>query len=493
MKSGVFSISSIKTLIRNINNRAFKDSLYSKLVATYSAVIFISFVFMAILLSIWFENHYYSERKEALLAEAGVFNEMMEGLVNGTINPEAMNQELYALDRLLDTKIWLVDRWNFIIASSRKQEDNLLTWVTAGEVNQVLKGEVIEKEGVFQDDQKTPMLTVAFPLVVNNTIVGAAIMNSPIYEIRSALRKVYLVIWISALFAVAISTFIIYSLSQKILIEPLYNINSIARDISNGNFEKRVDILSKDEIGELAESFNYMADTLQNLENLRKDFIANISHELRSPITSIRGFLQGILDGTIPEDRHRYYLDIALNESKRLTRLISDILDLSRLESKEFSLKLETFDINETIRVNILRFENEIEYKKLNVDVTLAGEGLYVIGDRDRIGQVLSNLIDNAIKFTGEEGSIGIDTKTDGKKVIVSVRDTGPGIPENEQKLIWDRFHMVDKSRTNKKGTGLGLSIVRQIINQHGGKIWVESKEGEGTAFSFTLSLDQSI
>lgn len=494
MEKRLFSIPLFRDLYKRLKNRFVKDSLYSKLVATYFAVIFISFVFLAVLLSIWFENYYYDQRKQALLKEAEVFNGMMEEFAKGEKDPQSLRQELNALDRLLNTKIWFIDRYTFIVASSREDENSLVSsWITVEEIGQALKGKTIAKEGVFQDRFKTPMLTVAFPLVVDNKIYGAAIMNSPIYEIRGALRKVYLVIWISAIFAITISTFIIYSLSQKILIEPLYNINRIARDISNGEFAKRVNITSRDEIGELAESFNYMADTLQNLENLRRDFIANISHELRSPITSIRGFIQGILDDTIPEDRQKYYLEIALNESKRLTRLISDILDLSRLESGEFSLKLGSFDINELIRINILRFENEIENKKLNVDVTLAGEELYVTGDRDRIGQVISNLIDNAIKFTVENGKIGLKTRIEGKKVVISVSDTGVGIPEDELKLIWDRFHMVDKSRTNKKGTGLGLSIVRQIINQHGEKIWVESKEGEGTNFSFTMSIDQSI
>jgi len=471
-----------------------RNSLYSKLVVTYFAVISISFVFLAILLSIWFESYYYNQRKQALMAEAVVFNEMMEGYANGTINDKTLSNELNVLERLLNTRIWFIDKYFFIIGSSNQEEDSLIgRQVTTEEVYEVLKGNILAKEGVFDDKYKTPMLTVAFPLIINNQIVGAAIMNSPLYEIEAALKKVYTFIWLSALFAVIVSTFIIYHLSQRILIKPLYKINKTAREISNGEFEKRVSISSKDEIGELAESFNNMADNLQNLENLRRDFIANISHELRSPITSIRGFIQGILDGTIPEEKHKYYLTIVLNESKRLTRLISDVLDLSRLESGEFSLNIGTFDLNELIRVNIIRFENEIEEKKLNVDVTLAGEQLFVIGDRDRIGQVLSNLIDNAIKFTGEGGSISLSTVIEGKKVIVSVKDTGVGIPEKELKLIWDRFHMVDKSRTTKKGTGLGLSIVRQIINQHEENIWVESKEGEGTTFSFTIKIDQNI
>lgn len=471
-----------------------RSSLYSKLIITYFAVMFLSFILLAMLLSAWFQKYYYDEKKISLQSESPVLNNLMLSYTNGELDNQHMTDSLNALDRVLNTRIWVIDRWNMLVASS-SQEDQNVYFVTADEISSVIKtGDTIAKKGVFEDKFNTPTLTVAFPLFNSyNQIIGAAIMNAPLYGITSALKRVYATIWLSALFAILISTFIIYFLSQRILIKPLYEINKTARAISSGEFEKRVSISSKDEIGELADSFNNMADNLQNLENLRRDFIANISHELRSPITSIRGFIQGIMDGTIPEDKHKYYLNIALDESKRLTRLISDVLDLSRLESKEFSLRMEQFDVNELIRVNIIRFEKEIDNKKINVDVTLSGNELFAIGDRDRVGQVISNLVDNAIKFTRENGSIGISTEVQGKKILVTINDTGVGIPEEELKLIWDRFHMVDKSRTTKKGTGLGLSIVRQIINQHGEQIWVKSREGEGTTFTFTLALGENI
>lgn len=471
-----------------------KASLYSKLVITYFVVILISFVFLAIALSTWFRNYYYNERETALLAQSKQINDLYENYNYGSIGPDRFTADLGVLDGLLGTRIWIIDKYYCLAGVSRAEDIALIgNQITIGEVTEALKGNIVIKEGLFTDRLKTPVLTILYPIKINNQNVGAVIMNSPLYGIKSALNRIYIFIWLSALFAIIISTFIIYYFSQRILVKPLYAINKTAREISNGEFEKRVDISSKDEIGQLAESFNYMADTLQNLETLRREFIANISHELRSPITSIRGFIQGILDGTIPEDKHSHYLTIALDESKRLTRLISDVLDLSRLESGEFSLKTAVFDINELIRVTIIRFENEIEKKKINVDVILSGETLAVMGDRDRIGQVVSNLIDNGIKFTGEGGKIGISTRITGKKVIVSVSDTGVGIPDNELKLIWDRFHMVDKSRSIKKGTGLGLSIARQIINQHGEEMWVESTEGQGSVFSFTLKIDQNI
>lgn len=474
---------------------AVRNSLYSKLVLTFFLVIFISFILLAVALSSWFQNYYFNERKNIMLGESTYFNELYLNYKEGTITPDDLSSYLNFLGKYLNARIWIVNASKFVEGVSDSKDDGFLVYrqIVNQDVDDTLKGKIVTKEGVFKEKFNEPMLTVMYPIVIYNQCVGAVILNTPVTDIKNALKKIYNFIWFSAILAIGISTLIIYYFSQGILIKPLYEINKTAREISGGEFEKRVAISSRDEIGQLAESFNYMADTLQNLENMRREFIANISHELRSPITSIRGFIEGILDGTIPEDKHKYYLSIVLDESKRLTRLISDVLDLSRLESGEFSLKMDTFELNELIRVTIIRFENEIESKKLNVDVVLTGDNMYVIGDRDRIGQVISNFVDNAIKFTGQGGSISIKTKLSGKKITVSVGDTGAGIPEDELKLIWDRFHMVDKSRTTKKGTGLGLSIARQIINQHGEKIWAESKEGSGSTFSFTLKVDENI
>ncbi|HBM80767.1 MAG: HAMP domain-containing sensor histidine kinase [Clostridiales bacterium] len=468
-----------------------KHSLYSKLLITYFGVMAISFMFLAAAFSAWFKSNYYNEKKQALLSQAPILNSFYEQYGNGNLKPDDLFADLRVMDALVDSRIWFVNYWYEVVGVSSSENQNLIgTSLLNDDVTKVLKdGETVVKEDVFSDIFKQHMLTVMFPLVINNQIVGAAVFNTSVQGIVSGLIKIYKFIWISAIFTICISIFVIYYFSQRILIKPLNEINKTARLISNGEFKKRVKNISKDEIGQLAETFNHMADALENLENLRRDFIANISHELRSPITSIRGFIQGILDGTIAEDKEKYYLKIALSESKRLTRLISDVLDLSRLESGEFSLKIGKFDINELIRITIIRFEKEIEEKDLSGNVVLYGDELYVLADRDRIGQVVSNLIDNAIKFTGNGGIITIKTSIEDRKVVVSIGDTGVGIPEKELKLIWDRFHMVDKSRSTKKGTGLGLSIVKQIIKQHDESIWVESEEGKGTTFYFTLTL----
>jgi signal transduction histidine kinase len=302
------------------------------------------------------------------------------------------------------------------------------------------------------------------------------------------MKNVLFVVWMSAFLAILISAFIIYYVSEKILIKPLGLINQTAKSISKGEFDKRVKIESDDEIGDLAVSFNYMADSLQGLEDMRKSFIANVSHELRSPMTSINGFISGILDGTIPEEKWLHYLNIVHDEIKRLIRLINDILDLASLESGEFSLQVGVFDINELIRQRVIKFEDKINKKQISLEVTLVGSKVKVKGDRDRIDQVITNLLDNSIKFVPIEGKIEIKTEMKEDRILISILNNGQSIPKDEIKYIWDRFHKADKARSKGGGTGLGLSIARQIVNQHNQTIWVESGNG-GTKFTFTLNI----
>lgn len=215
------------------------------------------------------------------------------------------------------------------------------------------------------------MLTVGIPIMINGHIQSGVFLHTPLTEVKGALKTVYFVIWMSAFLAIFISAIIIYYFSDRILIRPLNEINNTAKSIAKGEFDKRVELESHDEIGDLAESFNYMADSLQNLEDMRRSFIANISHELRSPMTSINGFITGIIDGTIPKEKWVYYLNIVHDEIKRLMRLINDILDLARLESGEFSINIGVFDLNELIRQRIIKFEEKINKKNINVNVKL--------------------------------------------------------------------------------------------------------------------------
>ncbi|CDF59083.1 sensor histidine kinase [Thermobrachium celere] len=466
-----------------------RRSLFTKLISAYFIIIVISYSLVAVFLSYWFYRYYYNQKTSSLIREGYILNKTINDYLSRKISKEKLLNQIRVMDELSNARIWVVDKYGFLYAySSNEMKEFMGKQITDREIHEVISGNIIVKSGSFKQIFSKPMLTVGIPIYVGDQVQSALFLHTPLIELKNTLKTVYFVIWMSAFFAIFISAIIIYYFSERILIRPLNKINNTAKSIAKGEFDKRVEIISDDEIGDLATSFNYMADSLQNLENMRRSFIANISHELRSPMTSINGFITGIIDGTIPQEKWTYYLNIVHDEIKRLMRLINDILDLARLESGEFSINIGVFDLNELIRQRVIKFEEKINKKKIDVSVKLVDKKLKVKGDRDRIDQVLTNLIDNAIKFVKDEGIIEIKTEIKGNKVVVHIYNNGPAIPKEEINYIWDRFHKVDKARQKGAGYGLGLSIVRQIINQHGETVWVESGDF-GTRFSFTLTL----
>ena len=238
---------------------------------------------------------------------------------------------------------------------------------------------------------------------------------------------------------------------------------------------------------------NYMANELDTLEEDQRKFISNVSHDFRSPLTSIKGYIEAMLDGTIPVEMQNKYLNIILFETERLTKLTQGILDLNQFgRHRGMILDLADFDINRMIKTTILTFEGTCEKKGLTFDLVLTGQELFVNADMSKIQQVLYNLIDNATKFSHHNSSIKIETNIKNEKVFISVKDSGIGIPADSIKKIWDRFYKTDLSRgKDKKGTGLGLAIVKEIIQAHNEHINVISTEGVGTEFIFTLPLSQ--
>ncbi|HAZ37601.1 MAG TPA: two-component sensor histidine kinase, partial [Clostridiaceae bacterium] len=363
-----------------------KKSLFTKLMATYVVIIIIAYSVSAVILSVWFYNYYYNQRKDALLREEANLNRIVGDYMTQKTDPEKFKFELLVIDRLLDARVLVVDNFGYVISYSGQGLDKMIgKQITSEEFDEIREGRIVVKKGNFKNMFSSPMLTVGMPVVIHDQVQGAVFLHSPLDEIKNAVKQAYIVVWVSAALAILFSIFVIYIFSDRILIRPLENINTTAKSIAKGEFDKRVQVNSDDEIGDLATSFNYMADSLKNLENMRKNFIANISHELRSPLTSINGFIMGMIDGTIPQEKWTYYLNIVHDEIQRLTRLINDLLDLSRLESGEFSLQIDKFDINELIRERVIKFEDKINKKNINMDVILIEDKVMVIGDRDRI------------------------------------------------------------------------------------------------------------
>ena len=290
---------------------------------------------------------------------------------------------------------------------------------------------------------------------------------------------------------VMVLTFAISIFAAKKQAEPLNEIASAARRFARGDFAARVeDFGRQDEISQLAQAFNAMADTLEGSETLRREFIANLSHELKTPMTVIAGFAEGLLDGTIPPEKSARYLTVISSETRRLSRLVKRMLDMSTIQSTNQDSVLEgSFDVSEVVRLALLSLDGKIEERRLDIEAKLPEEPMITRGDGDSIMQVVYNLIDNAIKFSKTRGLIGIELWKQGSRAYVSVENRGETIPDDELPHIFDRFHKADKSRSaDREGVGLGLYIVKTILDNHNEDIFVTSENGV-TRFMFSLTI----
>ena len=299
------------------------------------------------------------------------------------------------------------------------------------------------------------------------------------------MRNTYIVILI-----IYVLSFIILLGVHFLIYRPLVKITNAAKQYASGNLDVVIPVNTQDEIGYLSASLNYMSSQLKDMEDYQKKFVANVSHDFRSPLTSIKGYVEAMADGTIPPEMQGKYLNIILFETERLTDLTRDLLTLNEFDTKDLLLDNTDFDIHEVIRNTAASFEGTCTAKKISIELLLATRTLYVHADRHKIQQVLYNLLDNAIKFSNPESTITIETTPRGDKVYTSVKDYGIGIPKSSINKIWERFYKSDLSRgKDKKGTGLGLSIVKEIIQAHNENINVISTEGVGTEFIFSLPL----
>lgn len=466
------------------------NTVFKRLVSVYLIVILIIFVVLGASMIKMFENYYFEKRSEALIAEGQKLNSTVIKYLNHQVTYERLGLEMESIERFLNTKVWVVDKAGYVYGVSNRSETKLIgRQLTEKDIVNVLKGNIIAKRGSYDEYFDSPVMTVGIPIFVNGKVENGIFMHSPIYEIKETMKGTYRIVIYSMLISMVAAVVLLYFISQKIS-RPIKEINEITKVIASGEFDKRVSIMSKDEIGQLAVSFNHMAEELDKLEEMRKGFIADVSHELRTPLTLIKGYVKGLMDVELPEDRRVEYLDIINKETERLTELINNLLDLSKMESGKNILNMEKFDINELIRRNIINYSNKLEEKDINVEANFKCDPTFVMADKESISQVISNLVDNAIKFMNNGGNLYIETEIKEDKAIISIKDTGIGILEDDLNNIWQRFYKGDKSRSRQvRGTGLGLSIVKEIIKSHNEQIWVDSKVGKGTAFYFTLKL----
>jgi len=345
-------------------------------------------------------------------------------------------------------------------------------------------------QGLYEDSRyivSTPILSTS-----GDKPVGLVIVSTPMESTSLILTKISNLFLTAAIFVVLIAVLAV-SFFARNQSRPLKEMSRAAYAFGHGNLQARVRVSENytDEVEELALAFNNMASQLQKSEYQRQEFVANVSHELKTPMTTISGYVDGILDGTIPESRHQHYLQIVSDETKRLSRLVRSMLDISRLQDQEGipeDKKLH-FDLEECAGQVLITFEQKINAKKLNVEVDMPAHPVFTFASQDSITQVIYNLLDNAVKFCPENGTIGLRIRESGNKAYVSIFNDGETIPPDELPLVFDRFHKLDKSRSqNRDGWGLGLYIVKTIVCSHGENIGVTSRNGR-TEFTFTMPL----
>ena len=360
-------------------------------------------------------------------------------------------------------------------------------------MDQALKGQ----EVVAQSQSASgPLFTVLVPWTQENvltsqrTVMGFILIQTAAQTVRAAYRGL---IWKTALAAAAmflLAAAVVFFIARQ-MSRPLTAMAQAAGSLARGDFKARAPEEGGREIQELSQAFNKMAAQLSTLEQSRRDFVANVSHELRSPITSIQGFAQGMLDGTIPPEQHQQYLQVITDETHRLSKLIASLLNLSRMENEEISLAYTDFDVNELARRVLISRMTQIDEKGLEIDAQFETDACFVRADADQIQQVIINLLDNAIKFTPEKGTITLSTQEKKDHVSLRVKDSGVGILPQDAPHIFDRFYKADKAHTVGKGTGLGLAICYRIMERHGQTIRLVSGEG-GAEFEITLAKGQN-
>jgi len=476
-----------------------QKTLFKKYLRITSLIIAISFLILSLVMLVFVSNYWQTEKRNLLLKNvqsvADIASDSVTSVENNvyTIHTERMKTFIEAFSDNIAADIFVTKTNGQVVIAAYgvNSKVNDTQKVGADIVQKALAGRY-SGQGTMGGIYDQSYYSVGVPITVigvggTKVNIGAVFAAYDVRSFNSFRGEIIRVFVLSAIAAFMVAFCAVWLFSYK-LVRPLRNMAVAARSFGEGNFSIRVPVTSEDEIGQLAIAFNNMASSLASGESVRRNFIANVSHELKTPMTTIGGFIDGILDGTIPPEKQSHYLGIVSQEVKRLSRLVRTMLDLSRIDSGELRLRSARFDLTNTVLIALLSFEKAIEDKELEIRGLESAESLFVDGDPDMIHQVVYNLIENAVKFTNQGGYIEIKITDQPGRTNVAIKNSGQGIPPDELSLIFDRFYKTDKSRSqDKNGMGLGLFIVRTIIKLHGGEINVSSVQDEYCQFEFWL------
>lgn len=464
-----------------------KRTLYWKFLLAYLIFAFFGFLVVARFVSGMTLDQLKKEKAEALYREAVMIaGTYASDLYNNNISLETAKNQMDALDIYLASTIWIMNPSGRILVDSDSPLD-VDNQIVVENFDPTVTGSTYYTVGTFFGMFEEDMLSVFAPITSDYKVKGYVVILTPMSAITSSGNNLLNISYLLLVILFLLSLIILIFFTEMVYI-PLRKITRATEQYASGNLHYQLSVDSEDEIGYLAASLSYMAEELAQGEDNQKKLVANISHDFRSPLTSIHGYLEAMLDGTIPPEMHEKYIQIVLNETDRLTKLTNNLLTLNNLNTKGMLLDKTNFDINRVIKNTLATFEGACRQKQIRIELLLTGEAMLVYADMEKIQQALYNLLDNAIKFSNDNSVIKVETTQKHNKIFVSVKDNGIGIPKESLKLIWDRFYKTDTSRgKDKKGTGLGLSITKEIIRAHDEHINVISTEGVGTEFIFSL------
>ena len=475
-----------------------KSTLFRRYFKSASLIIFCAFLFFGFTMMVFVSGQWWNEKVETLTRNArNISISYAEMLEDGAENGEGYVKTTldivcqatvsdYFISDLEGNIILCADDYDAVCerhGALAVSEEHMSRAIDGGFSDYATIDEFGEGRFLVAVPVRSGDEIVAVVFAVEDAITGllpyvSSIMTSAVTIMFVALLIVFLAIFIIT----------------RSITEPLSEMEEVTSHIAKGDFSHRVSENYKDrDLTEFARSLNKMADELAVEDQSRRSFVANVSHELKTPMTSIGGFIDGILDGTVPPEDEKKYLQIVSSEVRRLSRMVVSMLNLSKIEAGEISIRLEEYDVGKQIFETLLSFEKRIDEGRINIEGFEDMGAIFIRADRDLLQQVLYNLIDNAVKFTPKDGTISVFAENDRENTTVIIRNSGQGVSSEEISRIFERFYKVDKSRSyDTKGVGLGLYIVKTIINMHDGRIYADSKLGEYTEFRFVLPYNET-
>lgn len=464
-----------------------RSTLYLKFTFIYIIFGFLSIFTVATLGSELVTSHLERNVGSELYKEANLIaSDYLPAYFTESLSASDVQVQLNGMRTYLDADIWFTDSAGKMIRSSQR----ISSVVHPLEIENFNPAEVGSSQfllGNYHNYFQEEMITVIAPVTEGFVTRGYLLIHKPYQYIADAKVNIILIMYMVLLVIYILSFSILFGV-HFFVYRPLRKITEAAKQYASGNLEHEIHINTEDEIGYLSASLNYMSSQIRDMNDYEKKFIANVSHDFRSPLTSIKGYVNAMADGTILVEMYEKYLKIILFETERLTDLTQDLLTLNEFDTKELLLDKNNFDIHEVIRNTAASFEGTCTAKKISIELIFASKTLNVYADKRKIQQVLYNLLDNAIKFSNPDSIVSVETTERFGKIFISVKDSGIGIPKKSLNQIWERFYKTDLSRgKDKKGTGLGLAIVKEIMKAHGENINVISTEGVGSEFIFSL------